>query len=145
MQDEIRQLPLRDCKPVNKKDPNKKKHMQVLDPADSSFLVGPNAKKGKDDDDKMQVDNALVYSLESKDIIDRAIKKKPITDVYDLKYLKEVMHRQENRSNQVFREQQKLSFNRYSHDVKIFVEGKHVSNKSDIGAMAGRIAQFEED
>ena len=105
MQDEIRQLPLRDCKPANKKDPNKKKTMQVLDPADSSFLVGPNVKKGGDDDDKMQVDNALVYSLESKDIIDRAIKKKPITDVYDLKYLKEVMHRQENRSNQVFRDQ----------------------------------------
>ena len=93
----------------------------------------------------MQVDNALTYTLQSKDIIDRAIKKKPISDVYDLKYLKEVMFRQEGRANHIFRDQQRLSFNGYSHNLKIWVEGKHVSNQSDIGAMANRIAQFEED
>ena len=47
----------------------------------------------------MQQDSGLTYTLESKEIIDRAIKKKPVTDVYDLKYLKEVINRQECRSN----------------------------------------------
>ena len=83
--------------------------------------------------------------MEAKDIIERAIKGRPITDVYDLKYLMEVINRQGLNKLNSIREKQKISFNNYSRNVMLFVEGKHFSKKSDLASMANRISQFEED
>ena len=76
----------------------------MLDPAESTFLIGQPKQKKRNEDEKMQQDNLLTYTLGSKDIVERAIKKKPITDVYDLKYLMEVVGRQECKQNRTFRD-----------------------------------------
>ena len=88
----------------------------------------------------MQPVQNLTYTLESKDIIDRAFKGKQITDAYDLKYLMEVINKQGSNKLNAFHDNQKLSFDGYSSNVMLFIEGKHFSKKSDIGSMAFKIA-----
>ena len=66
-----------------------------------------------------------------------------MTDVYDLKYLMEVVNRQGVGNMNAFRDKQMTSFSGYSRNVMLFVEGKHFSKKSDLGTMASKISQFE--
>ena len=44
-----------------------------------------------------------------------------------------------------FRDKQMASFGGYSRNVMLFAEGKHFSKKSDLAAMANKMAQFEEE
>ena len=93
----------------------------------------------------MQQDEAMTYSNEAKDIIERAKRGKPMTDVYDLKYLFEVVNRQGVSNISSLRDKQMESFGGYSRNVMLFAEGKHFSKKSDLGSMANKISAFEEE
>ena len=81
--DELIMPPLQDCKVKDPKDPrNIKAAKRVLKADESSFLIQPN--RGRPGQDaNMQQEEAMVYSNEAKDIIERAKKGRPITDVYD--------------------------------------------------------------
>ena len=122
--------PLKDCKVKDPTDPrNIKEHRRVLAQDESTFLIQPNQKK-RGQDEEMAVEQQLTYTLESKDIVDRAIKKKPITNVCDLKYLMEVKNRQDQNKSNALHDRQKRTFLGYSSNIMRFVEGKYFSKST---------------
>ena len=60
------------------------------------------------------VEERLTYTLGSKEVVNRALNGRPITDKYNLQYMMEVKQRQEFNSINTLRDKQITSFRDYS-------------------------------
>lgn len=65
---------------------------------------------------------------------------------YDFKYLEELKNQcAGDQRNHAYTESEKLIFENYSRFLMLYLEGKHFSNKADIGMMAEKISAFEKE